>query len=128
MQKNIARRCVYGWGSSIGIKLTNLTPGSSNIFNFFGRPLVTDKPRGGYLSGNDGGFCFVDENVVTDKCQIIEYEYIAGNDGTFTLTFTSAQGQDYMLYGFSNIETGVPEPGIVFCILCSVFSIFAKRK
>jgi len=122
--EKIARRCVYGWGSSIGIKLTDLTPNSSNIFNFYGRPLVTDKPRGGYLSGNDGGFCYVDENVVTDKCQIIEYEYIAGSDGTFTLTFTSAQGQDYMLYGFSSIETGVPEPISVICYLLSVIGIF----
>jgi len=118
--EKIARRCVYGWGSSIGIKLTSLTPNSSNIFNFYGRPFVTGSPRGGYLSGSDGGFCYVDENVVTDKCQIIEYEYIAGSDGTFTLTFTSAQGQDYMLYGFSNIETGIPEIGMVIGIFFAV--------
>ena len=125
--EKIARRCVYGWGSSIGIKLTDLTPNSSNIFNFYGRPFVTDSPRGGYLSGSDGGFCYVDENVVTDKCQIIEYEYIAGNDGTFTLTFTSAQGQDYMLYGFSSIETGVPEP-FLFVIYYLSFIIYYLKK
>ncbi len=125
--ENIARRCVYGWGSSFGVKLSNLTPNSSNIVNFYGRPFVTGSPRGGYLSGNDGGFCYVDENVVTDKCQIIEYEYIAGNDGTFTLTFTSAQAQDYMLYGFSNIETGVPE-SFLFVIYYSLFIIYYSRK
>ena len=125
--EKIARRCVYGWGSSIGIILTNLTPNSSNIFNFYGRPFVTGSPRGGYLSGSDGGFCYVNENAITDKCQIIEYEYIAGNDGTFTLTFTSAQGQDYMLYGFSNIETGIPEGGIVFLIVNFGFWILLRK-
>ena len=126
---DIAEYSIYGWGSSIGIILSNLTPNSSNIFNIYGRPFDIDRERNAYISGSDGGFCLVNENEVTTKCQIIEYEYIAGNDGTFTLTFTSGTGQDYMLHGFSSIETGVPEIGIVIGNLLSVIGIFfALRK
>ncbi len=125
---DIEKYFYYGWGSSIGITLSNLTSGSSNVFYIYGRPFDNSKPRASYISGSDGGIFLVDENVPPDKCQIISYEYLADSDGTFTLTFTPQPGQDYILYGFSSVETGVPEIGMVFSILYSVFGIYIMRK
>ncbi|RLD11568.1 MAG: hypothetical protein DRI44_03225 [Chlamydiae bacterium] len=125
---DIEKYFYYGWGSSIGITLSNLTSSSSNVFYIYGRPFDNSKPRASYISGSDGGIFLVDENVPPDKCQIISYEYLANVDGTFTLTFTPQPGQDYILYGFSSVETGIPEIGMVFSILYSVFGIYIMRK
>ena len=127
---DIAEYCVYGWGSSIGIVISNLWPMSTNIFTLYGRPFYTPSDRFSILSGSDGGIFLLNENQITTACQIVEYKYLAGADGTFTITLTPGPGQDYMLYGFSSIEKGIPEAGILFSILYSVFGIiiFARRK
>jgi hypothetical protein len=125
---DIEKYFYYGWGSSIGITLSNLTASSSNIFYVYGRPFDNTKPRQSYVSGSDGGVFLVDENVPPDKCQIISYDYLANADGTFTLTFTPQPGQDYILYGFSSVETGVPEMMSVISYLLSVICIFIMRK
>jgi len=125
---DIVKYFYYGWGSSIGITLSNLTPGSSNIFNIYGRPFANTSPRQSYVSGSDGGVFLVDENSPTGKCQIISYDYLANADGTFTLTFTPQPAQDYILYGFSSVETGVPEPCYLLFIIYQLLIINYLRK
>jgi len=117
---DIGKYFYYGWGSSIGITLSNLTAGSSNIFYVYGRPFANTSSRQSYVAGSDGGIFLVDENVPPDKCQIISYDYLANADGTFTLTLTPQPGQDYIPYGFSSVETGVPEMMSVISYLLSV--------
>jgi len=121
---DIAKYFYYGWRSSIGITLSNLTPGSSNIFYIYGRPFANTSSRQSYIAGSDGGIFLVYENVQPDKCQIISYEYLANSDGTFSLTFTPLPNQDYILYGFSSVETGIPEPvgiGIITLLMGLLF-------
>ncbi len=103
---------IYGWSSSVGVTLSNLIPDSVNILNIYGYPFATVNARISYLSGSDGGVFEVDENADPDKGQIIEYEYTAGSDGTFTFTFTPKPNMDYFLYGFSSYLKDVPEPEI----------------
>ncbi len=124
---DIAEYFLYGWGSSIGITLSNLTSGSSNIFTIYGRPFGNTTPRQSYISGSDGGIFLVDENGIPDKCQIISYDYLAGADGTFTLTFTPQPNQDYILYGFSSVETGVPEPFLFIIYYFGLWIIYSRR-
>ena len=126
---DIAEYCIYGWGSSVGIVLSNLWPGSSNIFTIYGRAFASSGPRVSYVAGSDGGIFQVNENEITTSCQIVEYKYLAGADGVFAITLTPTPSQDYMLYGFSNVETGIPEIGMVIGNLLSVIGIFfALRK
>jgi len=108
----IVQRCVYGWSSSLGVILSNLVPNSKNVLNIYGRAFDSSRPRVSYISGSDGGLFEVNENVITTSCQIIEYEYTAGANGTFTFTFTPIQAQDYMFYGFSSYLKDIPEPKI----------------
>ncbi len=106
---------LYGWSCSVGIILSNLVPNSINVLNIYGYPFDTTRPRISYISGSDGGLFEVDENEVIDKGQIIEYEYTAGSDGTFTIILTPEPAQDYFVYGFSSYlkEIAVPEIDVV---------------
>ena len=123
---DIAEYFIYGWGSSVGVLLSNLWPGSSNIFTIYGRAFASSSDRVSYIAGSDGGIFEVNENEITTSCQIVEYKYLAGRDGTFAITLTPRPGQDYMLYGFSNVETGIPEGGIVFSFLFAGFCMMRK--
>jgi len=108
----IAERGWYGWSCSVGIILSNLVPNSENILNLYGSPFGAAEERISYLSGSDGGLFEINGNEVTTKCQIIEYEFTAGNDGTFTIIFTPKPAQDYFLYGFSSYMKEVEQPKI----------------
>ncbi len=110
----IAWGSVYGWGSSFGIILSNLVPDSINVFTLYGRSYrAFESTRISYVSGSDGGLFEVDENLApTDVCQIVEYEYTASADGTFIITLTPIQAQDYLLSGFSSYLKEIPEPKI----------------
>ncbi len=108
----IAERGWYGWSCSVGIILSNLVPNSENVLNLYGSPFGAATDRISYLSGSDGGLFEINGNEVTTKCQIIEYEFTAGNDGTFTIIFTPEPAQDYFLYGFSSYMKSVESPKI----------------
>ena len=108
----IAERGIYGWSCSVGIILSNLVPNSINVLNIYGYPFETSRSRISYFSGSDGGLFEVDENEFMDKGQIIEYEYTAGSDGTFTIIITPEPAQDYFVYGFSSYLKEISDPEI----------------
>ena len=125
---DIAEYCVYGWGSSVGIVISNLWPLSTNIFTLYGRAFAVPNDRYSIVSGSDGGLFMVNENEITTACQIVEYKYLAGSDGTFTITLTPGPAQDYMLYGFSSVEKGIPEPVLFIIYYLGFIIYYLKRK
>ncbi len=128
----LARHFGYANSGSLGLQLFDLTPYTSNTLTIFGvgwepsgRPCSFSSSYGGAIEtirlneyGNGGGI-------------IVEYDYIASADGTFTLAM-SPKEKDTMggfhISAFANEETGVPEPISVFCILFSVCLFVLSRR
>ena len=111
------------------IKLYGLTPGSSNTLSVYSHGWEGGG-RTAFFTGMSGGMITsVDQDEYGVGIGIIiQYDYIASDDGTFTFVASPNAGAGFLIAGFTSEFTGVPEPGIAFSILFSVFSIFVFRN
>ncbi len=84
-----------------------------------------------------GAITNLDQNIFSKDDSfgglIVQYDYIASDDGKFSLAISPAVLSPlgtpcFHVSAFANIETGIPEGGIVFSILFSLFSIYLFRK
>jgi hypothetical protein len=93
----------------VQIKLSNLTPGSSNVFamHFFEWGAGFEMP----IAASDGG---APQNTSMDigapgDGLIFEYKYKASDNGTFSFTISKVQ---HPLFSFCNYETTTPAPNL----------------
>ena len=127
----LARHFGYANGGALALLLSGLTPYSSNTLTIFGVGWESSG-RPCYFSSSYGGAIEVVKlnEYGLGEGIIVEYDYIASADGTFTLAM-SPEVKDvpagWHISAFANEETGVPEPGTVFSILFSIFCLFLFR-
>ena len=113
-------------GNSAAIKLFGLTPFSSNTMTIYTYGFDASGPRAAYFSSSSGGIIEnIDQNTFgQNEGLILQYDYVASKDGTFTLVANPLSAGSFHISAFSNIETGIPEPGIVFSVL--LFGLILK--
>jgi len=120
---------VIGAGSP-ALTLSELTPNSSNTLYMYSwaRETTTEitfpSSYGGAVDLIDIGQ-FGQTNGI-----IIQYDYIADENGKFTVAATpEIDGNRFFIGGFANIETGIPEPGILWIVgLLATHYIVRMRK
>jgi len=127
--EELAKHFVLSGRGSEAIQLFGLTPYSSNTMFVYSQAFENGN-RDAYFTSTAGNVIDIvnmDEYGVGGGI-IVQYDYIASKEGEFTLAINGAETHSYHVSGFANIETGIPECGIVFGILFSVFSICFLRK
>jgi len=119
---------------SFAFNLSGLTPSSSNTMYIYTVGFDATAVREANFSSSYGGkIAKVDQNAYGEGGGlIVQYDYIA-DDETFSLVITPANLSPantpcFHVSAFANIETAIPEPGIIISIFFSIFSIFYLRK
>ena len=115
------------------LKLTGLTPGSFGFLKLYGisKWALPNLPqhRSNYFAISTGGQVIVDQNEVNSGTRIIvKVEYTVPESGELTVALTPVAPlarHRFKWTAFSNYEV-VPEPGLVFSILFSVFCMWRK--
>ena len=111
--EDLAKHFVLSGRGSMAIQLFGLTPNSSNSMFVYCQGFE-DGSRIATFSSSAGN---VTDTVDMDEYGegggiIIQYDYIASKEGTFTLSINGTETYAFHVSGFANTETGTQDPEI----------------
>ena len=129
--KELLEYMIYGGepGAAFAIKLTNLIPYSSNTFSLYSYAWESSG-RTAFISGLSGGkITSVDQDTYGQGIGIIvQHDYIASGDGTFTFVASPDFGAGFITAGFSSEMTGVPEPELFWILNFGFWILYVTKR
>ncbi len=129
--KSLLEYMAYGGepGAAFAIKLSNLIPYSSNTLSVYSYAWEA-AGRTAFFTGLSGGkITSIDQDTYGQGIGIIvQHDYIASGDGSFTFVSSPDSGAGFIIAGFSSEMTGVPEPELFWILNFGFWILYVTKR